>query len=280
MGKVFLSGGSGETINMAGLDVTVMGGPMPEKPKEKTIWIDTEIAITGYTFATEKPEGYPQGWVWIKTALQSPVEMSVTSENLVMVYPQYAYQCIGETWVNKRARSFYNNSWWDWKTFLYNRGEQFKRLTDGWSAMIQEDVGDYFYSRYNYATLAEDDNQMLIHVQEGKEYHDSHINVTINRSIDLTPYKTLTANINYIRGMNNAYGIKMGLTPTKPTYLNQQQASVVVGKSPSYDRPNITGEQTMVLDISSFAGEYYISFYMHQPNQTWEECIVYDVYLE
>lgn len=277
MGKVFLSGGSGETINMAGLDVIVMGGPMPEKPKEKTIWVDTEIAITGYIFGTEKPEGYTQGLVWIKTASRSPVEMSVTSENLIMVYPQYAYQCVDEVWVEKRARSFYNNAWHDWRMYLYNKGDHFTRITGGWEDYTQNDD---IYAATNYATLGEFDTDMYMHTfRPSSANNQGYLSVAALNKIDVTNYHTLFVDMNWMTNFKSSPGLRVGLIP-QPVYNGTPnfQFSAVEANTDA-DHYSAVGPYLLALDISNITGEWYIGLKTGALDRGME-CTVHSIWLE
>lgn len=115
-------GGGGNPLNYK-----VVGNPQPANPKPTTIWVNTDVKITGYQFAAEQPENMQPGEVWIFTGTSSPVAFNAAKKNTVMVYPISAKQ-MGEdgSLVDVTAKSYQNGEWVEWmpKGALYYNGLQ------------------------------------------------------------------------------------------------------------------------------------------------------------
>ena len=60
MAKGFKHGSGGTSLNFK-----VVGNPKPTSPKENTIWINTDVPITGYHFSATQPETMAEGMVHI-----------------------------------------------------------------------------------------------------------------------------------------------------------------------------------------------------------------------
>lgn len=108
-------GGGGAALNFK-----VVGNPQPANPKENTIWVNTDVKITGYRFAAEQPENMAEGEVWISTGAASQVAFNALKKNTVMVYPISAKQMVGGRLVDLTAKSYQDGAWRDWLRGIYD----------------------------------------------------------------------------------------------------------------------------------------------------------------
>lgn len=116
------------------LNFKVLGGiNQPTTTVENTIWIQTDdeenIVIENWIFSATEPEAPTDNMVWIFTGTFSNVEFNVLSKNTVQVYPIFAKQYVGGTWVGKTAKSYQNGAWVDWFVYILNKNN----LYSGWS---------------------------------------------------------------------------------------------------------------------------------------------------
>ena len=108
MGSVALEGfGSGG----AALNFRVVGNPQPANPKENTIWVNTDVKITGWVFASAEPEAPADGMVWISTGASSSVEFNALKKNGIQVYPLSAKQYISGAWVGVSIKVYKDGTW-------------------------------------------------------------------------------------------------------------------------------------------------------------------------
>ena len=121
-------------VGGASLNFKVVGGTTePANPKENTIWVNTDVEITGYTFSALEPDDLAEGAVWISTGASSNVAFSATKKNAIMICPIYARQFVGGALVDRVAKSYQGGEWraW-WRGELYTPGNEWERETGGW----------------------------------------------------------------------------------------------------------------------------------------------------
>lgn len=116
----------------AELNFEVVGGTSaPASPKENTIWVNTNTAITDWVFSATQPSA-KSGRVWISTGTSSPIEFNALKKNGIQVYPISAKQYVSSAWVDVTAKSYQNGEWAEWVTYLYRSGDQCVSITGGW----------------------------------------------------------------------------------------------------------------------------------------------------
>lgn len=122
----------------AALNFKIVGGTeQPANPKEHTIWINTDAAVTSWIISAVQPETPSEGMVWISTGTSSSAEFNALKKNGINVYPLFAKQYVSGAWVDKTAKSYQNGAWVDWFVYLLNRGKDNTDLTGGWQAIAK-----------------------------------------------------------------------------------------------------------------------------------------------
>lgn len=101
-------------------------------PKENTIGVITAVPISTWTFSATEPTEPMEGMVWIYTGATSPVAFNALKKNGIQVFPVFAKQYIGGTWVEKTEKSWQNGEWSEWAIPVFTKGT----LLDGCSLNI------------------------------------------------------------------------------------------------------------------------------------------------
>lgn len=222
------------------LNFKLVGNPQPETAKENTIWIDTDVPITGWMFSVSEPEPPTDGLdgpVWIYTGTSSAVKFSATKKNSIMVYPISVKQFAGGAWVDKTAKSFQNGEWVDWNTYLYNAGNEYSDVTGGWTL------------KANAGMTAKKLEDSIFYDITGGTQRDGWCYTT--KPVDLTGFKTLTAKVNIITNGGTGCYFRFGASknvPSSTTFTHDV-----------YTQTQSKGEMTVKVDISTLtAGSYYI----------------------
>lgn len=113
-------------FNMSGggaaLNFSIVGNPQPSNPKGNTIWVDTDVEITGWNFTATAPENPSNGMVWFPIGTESPVGFNALKKNKIAVYPLSAKQYVSGTWVDKTAKSYQEGAWKEWRIYLFKEG--------------------------------------------------------------------------------------------------------------------------------------------------------------
>lgn len=108
---------------------------LPETADENTIAVITSNEITSWAFSATEPENPQTGMVWFKVGTTSSTEFNALKENGIQVYPLYAKQYNGSTWVDMPAKSYQGGKWVEWwDGTLYDAGNEYVHITGGIAA--------------------------------------------------------------------------------------------------------------------------------------------------
>ena len=105
-----MSGGGG-----AGLNFKVVGNPKPGNPSNNTLWLDTDVPVSGWAFCSEVPADLQEGLAIFIVGTSSPAAFSALKKNQLIVYPVSAKQCIDDdgTIVDVTAQMWQDGAWKD-----------------------------------------------------------------------------------------------------------------------------------------------------------------------
>lgn len=154
-----MSGGGG---GGAALNFSVAGNPQPASPAENTIWVNTDVKITGWEFSATQPEAATEGAVWISTGEKSNVAFNALKQNCILVCPIKAKQYTGGVWVDREAKSYIGGVWVDWYRceYVFQNGEFANGALDymlaygSCSVKVDTDGAIYMLAAYPNATIA------------------------------------------------------------------------------------------------------------------------------
>lgn len=241
-----MTGGSGASLNFK-----VVGNPQPENPKANTIWVDTDVEITGWDFSTTQPTSPVSGMVWITTGVFSTAPFNALKKNNITIYPLHAKQYIDNNWVTKTVKSYQNDEWVDWwNGELYANGDEYVNITGGW---------------YGIDTGLSTSNVNITKIASGLKLHlttnNRKVGMMVTRKpIDLTDYNIITftgyifKSTSTTQSGKEAYGYLMVYSDISGGTLNQvARADISNGGKPT----------TVTLDVSSLRGFYNICPYMY-----------------
>ena len=229
MAKGFKQGTSGTPLNFK-----VVGNPQPVNPKENTIWVDTDVPITGYCFIASEPTNPTKGIVWIRTGKYSHVNFNALKKNAAQIYPAHAMQYIDGAWVDRNAMIFQNGNWVNFGAYLYNHGDECKDITGGWSAFVGH--GDSS-TKYSLGTFTKNINSMTLAISGTKKCTSA----APTNKIDLTDVSELIVVVD--SGDNGRVDIT--------SYRSEQSDDSPVARQ-------FLSEGTNFIDLSNVTGSYYV----------------------
>lgn len=123
------SGGGG------GLNLKVVGGTtQPTTPRENTIWIKTNTAITGYVLSPTQPETGTEGLVWLKTS-DTGIGINIGRKNAVLLHLANGMLYTGSAWEVADVWA-YTTVWKQFsfsRLYLYQKGDEYTAYTGGWT---------------------------------------------------------------------------------------------------------------------------------------------------
>ena len=242
MAKGFKHGSGGASLNYK-----VVGNPQPANPRENTIWLNTDVPITGYHFSETKPETMTQGMVWIYTGTKSAVAFNVLKENSILVYPIFARQYIDGALADVPAKIYQGGEWAEWIriTHLYIEGDECVGFTGGWSGKI-------------YTSMTKHETYMES-VQSNNDY--SAISGMIS-TFDFTEIDRVEIEYAYARDYVAAkLFIQTGTVPSTGGSAWSEKVAYVHLKNTG----SLEDYQTATLDTTNFKGSYYVYFMNYTP---------------
>lgn len=229
-----LGGGS------AGLNFKVVGGTsQPSSPSENTIWINTDVPVSGYIFSATEPEETIEGIAWISIGTQSSVEFNALKKNGIQVYPLSAKQYVSGAWVTVTVNSYQNGDWVDWwNGELYKSGNEYEHITGGWKSTVPSP--DW----YSSGTLKKQSGS-LIATATGRQG----IVVHTKNKIDLTNYSYILYDVVNSKAGTDSYrpALIVSNVPAEETTIAEVELN-----------SGQTGE--ILIPVARLSGEYYVGF--------------------
>lgn len=236
IGRTNTGGGSG-----GGLTFTAVGGTTrPEKATLNMVWVNTDHEITDYVLSSAAPETPVNGMVWTRIENTAKTKVSATvGEEWIVLYVLYTKQYISGAWTDKTAYMYTGGDWIMLESAIIhinNGGVVNTELTGGFYGQIY-DAGLYC----PYTTLA-----------AGKS-----VTYTSKKKIDLTDVKTIKARVNSAGTVSGTFfrlGI-MNATYNGDSVTNDGHVALKWESGPFNSE-----ERTVLLDVSTLTGEYYIGY--------------------
>lgn len=234
-----LGGGSG------GLNFKVVGGTTaPSNPKDNTIWVNTNVPITGWTFSATEPEAPAdgeKGWVWISTDTSSSVEFNALKKNCIQIYPVSAKQYANGAWVDVEAKSYQDGAWVDWWDGTIIDGyNQYTEIVGEWVEVL---------GSTGKVTWGSDGVTVTYTGNSGR-----HASIYSKNPIDITGFKTLVATVTKAVGSTTGKLIGVRKEPTTSTSINEYAAGYAAYSTVAANN----NEQTILVDISELSGKHYV----------------------
>ena len=121
-------GGGGAALNFDVKAYATEEALLAAVPKENTIGVITQTAITSWAFSATEPAEPVAGMVWISTGNSSGVAFNALKKNAIQVYPLSAKQYVDGAWVDVTAYSYQGGEWVGWITYIaINENDWYKR---------------------------------------------------------------------------------------------------------------------------------------------------------
>lgn len=161
------------------------------------------------------------------------IEFNAISENGIQIYPISAQQYVSGIWVNKSAKIWQNNHWFDWwdGSTIYEIGNEYTFITGGWGKVAPNSVISGTFE------ITNEGMKVSASSSSGRHCYRTH-----NNEIDLTNYRTIEC---------TAYG-------------HYDRSCLVLSKADGTQGANVQitsgSPTTYTLDISSVTGKWYIGF--------------------
>lgn len=227
-------GGGGDT---EGLNFEVVGGTeSPSDPKENTIWVDTDVEITGWAFSFAAPATPADGLVWIRTGDRGAVSFNALGAGSITLHPTAAKQYTNGVWTDKTAKIYQGGVWVGWTIYLYNQGDTCSGLTGGWTFATDSGGASTLNETYMYLGYTGTRGRSAAGYTQNK----------IN-TVDMT---TLYADIDVLDATSAFF---LGVSNQKTSYSYTDALATT--------KCTTTGRQVVSFDLTAYRGDYYIALF-------------------
>lgn len=221
---------------------------LPASAKENSIAIITDLAMSEFMFAYDRPTtrsngaALSGGEVWLFNDTIGIYTVNALKKNMIKLYPSSKceqYNAATATWVAREVRLFRNGAWQELFIYYFNNGDN-TPLTGGWA------IGQ---SSQGHASVSSAGGIWLSHERDDSVKPTA--SATTNNAIDLTNIKTIYIYCTVI------------MTNPSVTFevrnASSAVASIVIGGGGySGGVPN-----TFTLDVRTLTGQYYLRFVLN-----------------
>ena len=108
----------------ADLNFKVIGSiESPASPAENTVWVNTDVPVSRWTFDIRQPDDPAIGDVWISDGFSNECSFNALKKNALIVHPQQAMQYTSSGWQNRTVKVYQNGAWVDINPFYYSYGQ-------------------------------------------------------------------------------------------------------------------------------------------------------------
>lgn len=239
MAKGFKHGAGGG----ASLNFKVIGNPQPETAKDNTIWVNTDVKITGWNFAATQPENMAEGEVWFYINASSATPFNALKKNGITIYPMAAKQYVNGVLVDKTAQIYQGGSWADWwNGELYDSGNEYTTFTGGWEN-----------STFSSSTkITKDSSSMTIQTDYGDDA------LYCSEKIDLTNFSEFVVTGKSFRNNGSA---ERRAGNTKICVWSAIGSSASSNRAAYTDYPAEDYDGELKLNVANLTGEYYVGVF-------------------
>ena len=218
--------------NGNGLNFKIVGGDtFPTNPEENTLWVETEIEFDSWAIGYEQPEKV-ENKIWIQDLAADDLNFNILEYNGIVLNPAYCWQCINNSWVQKKAYVYKNSTWIRLKRspiYLYNNGDQCESITGGWGSWTSSSTNTHcevnFYS----------DRITLSAGYDNKGY--THAAAYTENKIDFDGYNTMTIRVQ----------------------TGYPRFTITIGNNTIFSHEGYNPEpRNFTIDVSKYSGKYQV----------------------
>lgn len=220
--------------------ISIVGGAeQPAAPAEGTIWISTAADIGACAVGYDKPAAPAAGDVWIEEGIESHRPLAVMEGECFLIYPVRAWQYVDSAWAEKTAMTYKDGGWWDWRKYLYDRGELYTRLCGGWKCAGRRRVSG---ANVPPTSMEISGGCLVGTAQVLNSTKGTGMFIRTLSSVNLTDYSLIKAKVSDVTGT-----ARLGVMQPTEQYLTLAASTAIDGTKQEYS-----------LDVSALSGTYYV----------------------
>jgi hypothetical protein len=269
----------GNTINFnrggAGLNFKIVGGTQrPASPKENTIWVNTDIAVTGWVISKDQPEEVPLGTVWIKSDTTGNACINIAKKNRVYVTLNCCKQWTGSGFENRQASVYIDGQWQELlkvPLYIYNEGSSDTAITQYSTSNVYKNTETVYseVTSWRFAT---------------GEVSNVTASMRTAEKLELTGYKTVKALVYARKGYGDADAgtpnISLFVTDEESQNLNTSNSAYNTVIASTIVNNTLDAWSEIELDITNISGMHYVGIGLGNKSSAASQLYVRALWLE
>lgn len=244
-------GGGGASLNFDVKAYATEEALLAAVPKENTIGVITQTAITSWAFSATEPAEPVAGMVWISTGDSSGVEFNALKKNAIQVYPLSAKQYVDGAWVDVTAMSYQGGEWVEWinKNALYYYGSQMYT----WSASTMRGAIAENQTGIAPEVMINPDGSSTIYIPSSSANEWISGAYIMDNSIDLTDISLIE--MHYV-WYSSPVKIALSVVPVNADSWGND--STYGGDAVAYASTTTNSAKILSVDVSNLSGKYLL----------------------
>ena len=228
-------GGGGASLNFDVKAYATEEALLAAVPKENTIGVITQTAITSWAFSATEPAEPVAGMVWISTGDSSGVAFNALKKNAIQVYPLFAKQYVNGAWVDVTAYSYRGGEWVGWITYIaINENDWYKR-------------NPYPHVSYSYGTYDFSENSLKGKVTGPNQQ----VSLVKKEKVDFSAI----SKVKFVYSLDTNLGNSGQILAIVSTSDNDASSNSSICTKLIFDKAT---KQTAYLDVSGVSGQHYL----------------------
>lgn len=231
------------------LNFEVIGGTTePTNPKENTIWVNTDVEITGWYFSATQPENMAEGEVWFTTGDSSEVAFNALKKNTIQVSPSIVKQWVSGELKDVTAKSYQDGKWVDLVSLegvFYKKGNECTEITGGWTS-----------KKNCLGNITKKADRISLNLT-GKSGGDTYFVSYTKNKIDLSDYKKISFvfdSFNRSDTEDSSVRVYVGLFKNISTVTDEESLM-----NECVATKQVTTKGTAYVDVSGLRNSYYVA---------------------
>lgn len=248
----------------AGLNLRVVGtNTQPPKPTENMIWFNTDTRIPHWYFQNDAPSDPELGDVYVTITTTATNVLQLLRNNGMKLYFGTARQWDGDSWELIGGKIYYNGSWHNLQTFVYdgtigNAENNFNHTVGGYPWKTNRG------GQADACTITAKTDRFTCYM------HSQNASGAMWYTHDQIDFSA----VNQVKITYTGSG---GGTTCKAGVFTGASSGSPSGLAASTDAGNSTAKKTITIDTSNVSGNYYLGLYVSW-NGNYEWTHTYDIY--
>lgn len=227
----------------------VSGSEKPDGGSGNRIFVQTFVAVSGWSISVEAPDNPSAGMVWFQLALSGNAKINALKQESLIVALTGCQQYVNDEWINTDAYLWNGTSWIQF-------GHEITIMFEGTGDDATSQISNWMNSGWTYGGYGSCPGGTISNTvfTVSSAYASSGTQpdcvVGTKQPVDLTKVKLIRFDAS---ASGSTSGIGIGIAASRSVVTKEKELLI-----------NTTTATTYTLDVSDLTGSYYIIFFGHR----------------